>query len=292
MPQEKYELLQKHSATHEGMANIKLEGNQIMTIKCCYIPGFKVNLISRSKLSETGFKTCFNTQKENWKIDNGKIITTTKNDNGTQLIKTMKTVKHVTNSARSESINWHARLGHTSYKKLRKLSKHLPYVQCGKSTEVCDICLSAKSKRNFFNKTKPSTKVVLGRIYSDISGPYDPDFEGNRYFITFIDELSRNCAIFTFKSKFIVHELIKQYVCWAETQTGKRVKSFVSDNGREYFCIEVKNFFKEKGIEHIEIPPYSPQSNGIAERKNQSLCTMARCLIKEANLDSSTVKLL
>ena len=66
----------------------------------------------------------------------------------------------------------------------------------------------------------------------------------------------------------------------------------MSDNGREYFCTEVKNFFKEKGIEHIEIPPYSPQSNGIAERKNQSLCTMARCLIKEANLDSSTVKLL
>ena len=109
MPQEKYELLQKHSATHEGMANIKLEGNQIMTIKCCYIPGFKVNLISRSKLSETGFKTCFNTQKENWKIDNGEIITTTKHENGTQLIKTMKTVKHVTNSAKSKSINWHAR---------------------------------------------------------------------------------------------------------------------------------------------------------------------------------------
>ena len=54
----------------------------------------------------------------------------------------------------------------------------------------------------------------------------------------------------------------------------------------------MRNFFDRKGIEQIEIPPYSPQSNGIAARKNQSLCTMARCLIKEANLDSTTAKLI
>ena len=279
-------------ATHEGIANIELEGGQIMIIKCWYVPGFKVNLISRSKLSETGFKTWFNTRKENWKIDNGEVMTTTKNVNGVQLIKTMRTIKHVANSSRNETINWHVRLGHISYKKLKNLSKYLPYVQCGKSSEICEICMTAKSKRNYYNKTKPSTRDVLGRIYSDISGPYDLDFEGNQYFITFIDEFSRNCSVFTFKSKFMVHELIKQYVNWAETQTGKRVKSFVSDNGREYVCAEVRNFFNSKGVEQIEIPPYSPQSNGVAERKNQSLCTMARCLIKEANLDSTTAKLI
>ena len=151
--------------------------------------------------------------------------------------------------------------------------------------EVCDTCLSAKAKRNSFNKTKPSTKVVLGRIYSDISKLYDPDFNKNQYFITFIDEFSRNCFIFTFKSKFIVYELIKQFINWAETQTDKRVKSFVSDNEREYVGAKVRNFFDRKGIEQIEIPPYSPQSNGIAARKNQSLCTMAKCLVKEADLN-------
>ena len=113
--------------------------------------------------------------------------------------------------------------------------------------KVCDICLSAKSKRNFFNKTKLSTKVVLGRIYSDISGPYDPDFNENQYFITFIEKFTRNCSIVTFKSKFMVHELIKQYINWAETQTDKRVKSFVSNNGREYVCVEMRNFFDRKG---------------------------------------------
>ena len=90
-------------ATHESRANIE---GQLMIIKCCYVPGFKVNLISRSKLSKTGFKTWFNTQKENWKIDNGDIMTTTKNVNGIQFIKTIKTVKHVANSTRNESINW------------------------------------------------------------------------------------------------------------------------------------------------------------------------------------------
>ena len=65
--------------------------------------------------------------------------------------------------------------------------------------------------------------------------------------------------------------MIKQNVSWAETQTGKKVKSFVSDNGREYLCAEVSEFFKSKGIEQIEISSYSLQSNGIAEKDSNAL---------------------
>ena len=65
----------------------------------------------------------------------------------------------------------------------------------------------------------------------------------------------------------MVYELIKQYINWAETQTDKGVKSFVSDNERQYVGAKVRNFFYRKGVEQKEIPPYSPQSNGIAERK-------------------------
>ena len=83
----------------------------------------------------------------------------------------------------------------------------------------------------------------------------------------------------------MVVDLIKQYINWAENQTGLSVKIFISDNGKEYICSDVKSYFKEKGIDHIQIPSYSPQCNGIAERKNQSLCMMARSLVKEANLN-------
>jgi len=71
---------------------------------------------------------------------------------------------------------------------------------------------------------------VLGRVYSDICEPSDPNFKGDQYFITFINKILRDCALFTLKSNYIVHELIKQNVNRAEAQTDKQVKPFVSDN--------------------------------------------------------------
>ena len=65
--------------------------------------------------------------------------------------------------------------------------------------------------------------------------------------------------------------MIKQHVNWAKTQTGKKVKSFFSEKGKDFKCTEVSEFFKSKGIEQIEISSYSLQSNGIAEKDSNAL---------------------
>jgi len=66
----------------------------------------------------------------------------------------------------------------------------------------------------------------------------------------------------------MVVDLIKQYIYWAENQTGLKVKTVSSDNGKEYICSNTKNYLKKKGIDHIQISPYSLKCNGISERKN------------------------
>ena len=43
-------------------------------------------------------------------------------------------------------------------------------------------------------------------------------------------------------------------------------------------------FFIDKGIMHQCTVPYTPQQNGVAQRKNRTLLEMARCMVKGKHL--------
>ena len=47
------------------------------------------------------------------------------------------------------------------------------------------------------------------------------------------------------------------------------------------------DFLDQHGIKHQFIVPYTPQQNGVAERKNRSLMEMARCMVKSQALPHS-----
>ncbi|KAI1003372.1 hypothetical protein K3495_g4835 [Podosphaera aphanis] len=63
-----------------------------------------------------------------------------------------------------------------------------------------------------------------------------------------------------------------------ERQTGKRIKALRFDGGSEYKTI---NF---DGITQQVSAPYTQHQNGISERLNRSLVTMARCMLFHARL--------
>ena len=50
-------------------------------------------------------------------------------------------------------------------------------------------------------------------------------------------------------------------------------KRLRSDRGGEYFLKIFDEFCEEHGIIHERTPPYSPESNGIAKRKNRMVLT-------------------
>lgn len=56
-----------------------------------------------------------------------------------------------------------------------------------------------------------------------------------------------------------------------------------SDNGGEYRSKEFDDLLKQCGIKRRLTAPYTPQQNGVSERKNRSLLDKARCLMMEAN---------
>jgi len=64
-----------------------------------------------------------------------------------------------------------------------------------------------------------------------------------------------------------------------ENQLENKIKCVRSDRGEEYFSNEFDLFCSENGIIHEWTPPYSPQSNGVAERKNRTLMYLVNVML-------------
>jgi hypothetical protein len=59
------------------------------------------------------------------------------------------------------------------------------------------------------------------------------------------------------------------------------VKKIRSDNGSEFKNLQVEEYLEEEGIKHEFSAPYTPQQNGVVERKNMSLVDMTRTMLGE-----------
>jgi transposase InsO family protein len=60
-------------------------------------------------------------------------------------------------------------------------------------------------------------------------------------------------------------------------------KKIRSDNGKEFDNTNIHEYCDEIGIKHEVSATYTPQQNGVVERKNMTLITLARTMIDEYN---------
>ena len=72
-----------------------------------------------------------------------------------------------------------------------------------------------------------------------------------------------------------------------ENQSGRTIKALRTDRGREYLSELFKQLCDEKGIQRQLTIPYTPQQNGVAERRNRTLLDMVRSMMAQANLPIS-----
>lgn len=89
------------------------------------------------------------------------------------------------------------------------------------------------------------------------------------------------------RKKSDVLQFFKEFKALVEKQTGRTIKCLQSDNGREFCNEEFDRFLKEEGIARKLTTPYTPQLNGVAERKNRTLMEMARCMLTQSKLPIS-----
>jgi transposase InsO family protein len=62
---------------------------------------------------------------------------------------------------------------------------------------------------------------------------------------------------------------------------GYAIRAIRSDNGSEFKNSHFETFFHELGLEHQFSSLYTPPQNGMVERKNRTLCEMARMMLDE-----------
>ncbi|GJY79469.1 retrotransposon protein, putative, ty1-copia subclass [Tanacetum coccineum] len=118
-------------------------------------------------------------------------------------------------------------------------------------------------------------KDLLGLIHTNVCGPFKiTSRQGASYFVTFTDDFSRYGYVYLLKHKHEVFETFKVFQKEVENQLGKTIKSLRFDRGGEYMSQEFLDHLKDHGIIAHRTPPYTPQHNGVSERRNRTLLDM------------------
>ena len=82
------------------------------------------------------------------------------------------------------------------------------------------------------------------------------------------------------KHKSEVFGLFKVFKALVENRCGRKLKALRYENSGEYVKNEFINYCADVGIQMHHSIPYTPQQNGVAERKNRSLKEMATCMME------------
>ena len=107
----------------------------------------------------------------------------------------------------------------------------LPEIQ-EKHEGVCKGCAKGKNTKKTFPSRKRKEKGILEIIHSDVCGPMSSSsLRGYVYYVSFIDDFSRNTWIYFMKNKDEVFSKFKEFKSLIENHPKKKIKTFRSDNG-------------------------------------------------------------
>jgi len=186
---------------------------------------------------------------------------------------------------------WHRIFGHLQNKSVQMLKEKgmvtgMVISDPNPPSPHCETCVQAKSHvMPFPPQSDTIYKEIGGMTFTDVWGPSRiTGIDGSRYYVSFTDGATRRSVVYFMKVKSEVEQKIRQYTEYILTQTGKRIKCFRCDNGREYVNAKVKEYLANNGIRLELTAAYSPQQNGVAERLNRTLIEHARAMLAAHNL--------
>jgi transposase InsO family protein len=182
---------------------------------------------------------------------------------------------------------WHRRLAHVGMKNLHKLLKEehilgLTNVHFEKD-RVCSACQAGKQVgAHHPHKNIMMIDRSLELLHMDLFGTIAYiSIGGSKYYLVIVDDYSRFTWVFFLQEKPQTQETLKGFLRRAQNEFGLRIKKIRSDNGMEFKNSQIEGFLKDEGIKHEFSSPYTPQQNGVVERKNRTLLDMARTMLDE-----------
>ena len=268
-------------------------GEEKLLTEVYYIPNLCNNIISLGQLSEEGNRVVLHGVYL-WVYDeNDKLVMKVKRS-GNRLYKII--IENASDTCLLANVNeeawlWHSRLGHVNFAAMTLMSKNKmarDFPDIVQPKEICTGCLMAKQVRKSFPaKASYRAKQALELVHCDLCGPIVPETpSGNKYIFLLVDDYSRAMWVYLLKSKDETFDAFKKFRALVEDAPEKRVKTLRTDNGGEFCSNQFKSYCENAGIKRHYTAPYSPQQNGVVERRNRTMVAMARSLLKEMQLPS------
>ena len=131
---------------------------------------------------------------------------------------------------------WHRRLGHISNQRIQRLvSEGILDPLDFFNFQVCIECIKGK-QTNMRKNDANRCSDILELIHTNICGPFPTtSWNGQQYFITFIDDYSRYGYLYLIHEKCQSLDVFKNFKAEVENQLSKKIKVVRSDHGGEYW---------------------------------------------------------
>ncbi len=102
--------------------------------------------------------------------------------------------------------------------------------------------------------------------------------------VSVIDDHTRKVWVYFMKHKGEMFQHFLNFKAMVEKEKGVSIKCLKSEGGAEYFSNEFNEYLKEHGIQRKYSCSYSPQQDGVVERKNRHIAEITRAMFNEKNL--------
>ena len=273
----------KGTVAIKGHTDLKLISNVL------YVPEINQNLLSVGQLMEKGYKVLFEDSRCLITDTQGREVFKVQMEGKSFVLNLMEQEQAAVHKEDNNTMLWHRRLGHFHhtallFMKKNNLGEGLPELE--EELPTCAAFQYGKQTRLPFPKNKAwRATQKLQLVHTDVGGPQKtPSLNDSKFYIAFIDDHTRMCWIYFMKFKSEVANIFWKFKAWVENQSKCKMQVIRSDNGTEYTSEKFNKFCENEGIEHQLTAPYTPQQNGVVERKNRTVMEMTRCLLHDKGL--------
>ncbi|KAJ9542658.1 hypothetical protein OSB04_029164 [Centaurea solstitialis] len=206
------------------------------------------------------------------------------------VIDSSKPVCLFSKATKGESWLWHRRFSHQNFSDISKLAngrlvKGLPKLTFDRDS-LCPACQMGKMKRSSHkSKTESSCQSPLEMLHMDLCGPMRiQSISGKKYILVMVDEYSRYTWLEFIRMKSEAPELIIKFIKRIQVLLQLPVRKIRSDNGTEFKNATLDAYLTSVGISHNFSGAYTPQQNGVVERRNRTLVEAARTMLAYSGL--------
>ena len=257
----------------------------IADLNAHFAPGLSEDLLSISRLTDAGYNVHFYNQHADIVDSSTNALVVQAPRNGSLYVLPYGPDGQAL-ACRSLS-DWHQRLNHLNVASIRKLaSENLVEDMTISDTTpfVCMTCIQAKSISVPHVASHCIRATRIGeRIHVDICSIGDESIDRNTYMLTATDDFSRYTWVFPMKSRAQAPAILTDLFRSIHTHTNRHVEFLRSDN--EFWTNGAINSLCRSCGTHQEVTnSYTPQQDGVSERKNRTLLNGIRAALLDSNL--------